>query len=101
MEHSQTQELLREIHTIADVAPPLSMGPVVNDNGWQISSAVPIDTETGTLRSGCLANCKLDPVPLSDGAWKVMGEMNETIALQLLLQIKLTFLQALLLCYFM
>jgi pentatricopeptide repeat protein len=77
----QVKNLLREIHD-ATQQPTNSMGPVVDTNGWKISSAVQVNTKTGVLQSGCLKDCKLKPVPLSDSAWKEMSIMNESIVIQ-------------------
>jgi hypothetical protein len=60
---------------------PTTMGPVVNVNAWQISSACPIDMKSGTLQTGCLKGCKLNPVNISQRAWDEMREMNEKIVM--------------------
>ena len=78
-----SDDVLREIHShAATPTAVMSMGPVVNANGWDISSAVKIDTQTGILQSGCLEKCQMKPVPLPDTAWKEMSEMNEILVLK-------------------
>jgi pentatricopeptide repeat protein len=75
------KSLLQDI-TKDEVEPPPSMGPVQTEKGWQSSSSVLINTETGTLLGGCLDGSKLQPVPLSERAWSEMITMNETIVLE-------------------
>jgi mitochondrial ribonuclease P protein 3 len=76
----EVKRLLQDIHN-DEVEPPPSMGPVQTKNQWQSSSSVRIDAETGTLLGGCLVNCKLKPVPLSERVWSDMMDMNEAIVL--------------------
>jgi hypothetical protein len=80
-DESQVKLLLEEIHQ-DEVERPPSMGPVQTGKGWDVSSAVPIDTQTGTLKEGILQGCTLQPVPLSSRAWEEMMTMNETIVLE-------------------
>jgi pentatricopeptide repeat protein len=77
---SQVRQLLDGIHE-KETEPPPDMGPVLHTQGWEISSAVPIDTKIGMLQEGCLKNFKLKPVPLSARAWEEMTRMNEKIVL--------------------
>lgn len=77
----QVQSLLQEIHK-DEVERPPSMGPVQTANGWNVSSAVPIDTESGKLKDGCLQDCALLPVSISARAWEEMMMMNESIVLE-------------------
>jgi hypothetical protein len=70
-------EDIRKADTIPE--PPPTMGPVVNTNGWRISSACHIDTETGAFTEGCLKGSRLKPVPLSDSAFQEMLKMNDAI----------------------
>ena len=84
------QELLDEIRTYDTVSEPSPrMGPVVasatttapsNAKGsWTISEACSIDGTTGVLLDGCLKGLCLKPVPLSDGSFRDMTAMNESI----------------------
>ena len=78
---TEVKSLLDAIHK-DEVESPKNMGPVQDSKGWNTSSAVPIDTKTGAFREGCLCDCTLKPVPLSERAWAEMTTMNETIVLQ-------------------
>ena len=77
----QVKKLLEDIHK-DEVEHPPWMGPIQTEKSWQSSSSVAIDTQTGTLLAGCLAENKLQPVPLSERAWSEMLTMNETIVLE-------------------
>ena len=77
----QVKKLLEDIHK-DEVEQPPWMGPIQTEKSWQSSSSVAIDTQTGTLLAGCLAENKLQPVPLSERAWSEMLTMNETIVLE-------------------
>jgi pentatricopeptide repeat protein len=70
---------LEDIAKTDQSEPALSMGPVVNTDRWQISSACHVDPKTGTLTEGCLKGFKLKQVPLTDRAFREMSNMNETI----------------------
>ncbi|KAL3915874.1 MAG: hypothetical protein SGILL_005440 [Bacillariaceae sp.] len=72
-------QLLEEISKTDPCERPLSMGPVVIADGWQVSSACPVDTKTGELQEGCLKGQKLQPVPVSERAFREMSNMNESI----------------------
>mmetsp|Transcript_17474 Transcript_17474/g.24877 ORF Transcript_17474/g.24877 Transcript_17474/m.24877 type:complete len:629 (-) Transcript_17474:1798-3684(-) len=56
-----------------------SMGPVTSNNGWSFSDGCRIDTTSGMLLDGCLANYFLKPVELSTTDRLEMMRMNETI----------------------
>mmetsp|Transcript_10725 Transcript_10725/g.31269 ORF Transcript_10725/g.31269 Transcript_10725/m.31269 type:complete len:753 (-) Transcript_10725:1022-3280(-) len=76
------QELLDEIRTYDAVSEPSPrMGPVTLACGkrWTISPACSIDGSTGMLKDGCLEGHNLKPVPLSDGSFRDMTTMNESI----------------------
>mmetsp|Transcript_11543 Transcript_11543/g.29214 ORF Transcript_11543/g.29214 Transcript_11543/m.29214 type:complete len:696 (-) Transcript_11543:953-3040(-) len=80
-EQRQTiQELLETIRahdTISEPSP--RMGPVVSTKSYSISRACSIDGNTGVLLDGCLEGHKLHQVPLSDGSFRDMTAMNESI----------------------
>lgn len=80
-EETKVIEYLEGIHSCEKETPP-RMGPVVNVNQWQVSSACPIDTKTGTLQTGCLKGCQLNPVSISQRAWDEMRDMNEKIVIE-------------------
>ncbi len=77
----EVKALLDEIFKNEIERPP-SMDPVQTTKGWDKSSAVSIDSKTGVLKEGCLQNCSLKPVPLSQRAWDEMMAMNEKIVLE-------------------
>ncbi|KAL3905263.1 MAG: hypothetical protein SGILL_009747, partial [Bacillariaceae sp.] len=72
-------QILEEIAKTYPLEPPPSMGPVVNTDGWQISSACHINSENGALVEGCLKGLKLKQVPLTDRAFQELSKMNQTI----------------------
>ncbi|KAL3936699.1 MAG: hypothetical protein SGBAC_008043 [Bacillariaceae sp.] len=77
-DETKVRALLDQIRTGEKEAPP-NMGPVVNVNAWQLSSACPIGMKSGTLQTGCLKGCNLNPVNISQRAWNEMRDMNEKI----------------------
>ena len=58
-----------------------SIGPVVSSTGrgWTVNHGCRVDTATGALLDGCLAQCYLKPVELSSADRMEMMHMNETI----------------------
>ena len=76
------QELLETIRANDVISEPSPrMGPVVTTDSkyWTISKACSIDRTTGVLLDGCLEGQKLHQVPLSDGSFRDMTAMNESI----------------------
>jgi len=70
-------EIIRDHDAIPEPCP--RMGPVVSSQSWTISPACSIDGKTGVLLDGCLEGQKLHQVPLSDGSFRDMTVMNESI----------------------
>jgi pentatricopeptide repeat protein len=77
---TKVKDFLEEIHKGEKESPP-DMGPVVNVDGWRISSACPVDTNTGVIQTGCLKGCRLNPVSISQRAWDEMKSMNAKIVI--------------------
>jgi len=48
---------------------------------YEISSNCKIDTQTGTLQTGCLAKAQLQPIPLCSSSQSLLLNMNETIVI--------------------
>lgn len=83
---AEVRQLLKEINSssnqIGISEPPPVMGPVVDTNGWTISSACHVDPANGVLMEGCLAGHQMQPVHISDRAFHQMVQMNESIVLE-------------------
>ena len=75
---AEVEKLLEEIHEQEIEVPP-KMGPVINTNGWEVSSTCPIDPQTGVLQISSSRGCKLKMVHLSERAWDEMISKNEEI----------------------
>lgn len=76
------QDLLDTIRTNDAISEPSPrMGPVVNpqSKSWKINKTCSINGKTGLLLDGCLEGQKLQPVPLSNGSFRDMTIMNESI----------------------
>ena len=82
MEIKVIQDLLDTIRTNDAISEPSPrMGPVVkaDSKSWNISKACSVNGKTGVLLDGCLEGQKLQPVPLSNGSFRDMTIMNESI----------------------
>ncbi len=79
-ERQRIQEMLETIRNHDAIPEPSPrMGPVMCKQTWTISPACSIDRKTGVLLDGCLEGQKLHQVPLSDGSFRDMMVMNESI----------------------
>lgn len=79
-EHDVTTASTATTRMLGETTAP-SIGPIVSCGGWIISNSCRIDTKTGMLLDGCLANCFLHPVELSSIDRLEMMRMNETIVM--------------------
>ncbi|GKY92861.1 hypothetical protein MPSEU_000255400 [Mayamaea pseudoterrestris] len=63
----------------ADQLPATFKFKIQSATGWVVSSGCPVEMTSGELLEGCLKNCNLKPVTISEQCWLEMKEMNETI----------------------
>ena len=72
-----TASVLEEVVLFPSDAP--NMGPVTVTTQWTMDITT---IDDGILQTGCLASSALQPVPLSDTAWKDMLQANAAIVLE-------------------